>query len=188
MIKNGIAFCIDDESGVIKNAYAKCMPSEVRNKVIEDAVSQTESCKVLKIGERFTGRIYKISLNGRIFGKYIIIETGSEKKIYLPYNTDIYSKFNPIPHRTVSILRTADGYDICVGPRFLDIDERIEGIFHPAMRKIDETLSLIFIGDHEIKVPKDVASEAFSFFIAKNDIISISRNKTGYEVSPAKSF
>ena len=188
LIKNSIAICIDDEPGVIENAHAKCMPLEVRNKLIEDAISQKESCKVLKIGDRFTGRINKIRLNGRIFGKYIIIETDFEKKIYLPYNNEIYSKFNPIPHHTVSILRTADDYAISVGPRFLDIDERIEGIFHPAMRKMDETLSLIFIGDHEIKVPKDVAGKAFSLFMAKNDIISISRNKTSYEVSAVKSL
>jgi len=188
LIKNGIAICIDDESGVIENVYAKCIPSEVRNKLIEDAVSQKESCKVLKIGERFTGKIHKISINGRIFGEYIIIETDFEKKIYLPYNNKIHSKFDPIPHHTVSILRTTDDYAISVGPRFLDIDERIEGIFHPAMGKIDDTLSLIFIGVHEIKVPKDVASEAFSLFMEKNDIISILRNKTGYEVSSAKSL
>ena len=188
LIKNSIAICIDDESGVIENAHAKCMPSEVCNKLIEEAVSQKESCKVLKIGERFTGKIYNSSRISKIFGEYILIESDFEEKIYLPYNKEIYSKFDPIPHHTVSILRTADDYAISVGPRFLDIDERIEGIFHPAMGKIDETLLLIFIGDHEIKVPKYVASAAFSLFMAKNDIISISRYKTGYEVSPVKSL
>jgi hypothetical protein len=189
LIKNSIAICIDDdESGVIENAHAKCMPSEVCNKLIEEAVSQKESCEVLKIGERFTGKIYNSSRISKIFGEYILIESDFEEKIYLPYNKETYSKFDPIPHHTVSILRTADDYAISVGPRFLDIDERIEGIFHPAMGKIDETLLLIFIGDHEIKVPKDVASAAFSLFMAKNDIISISRYKTGYEVSPVKSL
>ena len=184
LIKNSIAICIDDESGVIENAHAKCMPSEVCNKLIEDAVGQKESCKVLKIGERFTGKIHKLSLNGKIFGEYILIESDFEKKIFLPYNREIYSAFDPIPQHIVSILRAADGYKICVGPRVLDVDERIEGIFYH-IRKIDENLSLILIGNHEIKIPTNVASKAFSLFLAKNDVISISRNKTGYEVAPA---
>jgi hypothetical protein len=45
LIKNSIAICIDDdESGVIENAHAKCMPSEVCNKLIEEAVSQKGMC------------------------------------------------------------------------------------------------------------------------------------------------
>ncbi|MDD4162134.1 MAG: hypothetical protein PHW87_06605 [Methanothrix sp.] len=77
----------------------------------------------------------------------------------------------PIPQHTVSILRAADGYKICVGPRVLDVDERIEGIFYH-IRKIDENLSLILIGNHEIKIRTNVASKAFSHFLAKNDVIS----------------
>jgi hypothetical protein len=82
-------------------------------------------------------------------------------------------------------LRTADGYRICVGPRVLDIGERIEGIFF-GTKKIEEDSALILIGDHEIKIPSEVASKAFSLFMAKNDIISILRSKTGYEVTPVQ--
>jgi hypothetical protein len=185
LIKNSLAVCIDDESGVVENSHAKRMPSKVRNKLIEDAVCQKESCKVLKNGERFTGKIYKLGHYGRIFGEYILLESDFEEKIFLPYNKEIYSVFDPIPRGTVSILRIADDYQICVGPRVLDIDERIEGRFH-TMRKIDENLSLILIDEYEIKIPTDVASKAFSLFMAKNDVISISRNRTGYEVAPAQ--
>jgi hypothetical protein len=184
LIKNSIAICIDDESGIIENAHAKCMPSEVRNKLIEDAVSQKESCKVLKIGERFTGKICKFSLIGKIFGEYILIESDFERKLFLPFNKEIYSVFDPVPRRTVSILRTVDGYRICVGPRVLDVGERIEGIFFD-MRKIDDKSSLILVSDHEIKIPTDVASKAISLFPTKMGAISISRKKTGYEIAPA---
>ena len=185
LVKNSIAICIDDESGVIENAHTKCMPSEVRNKLIEDAVGQMESCKVLRIGERFTGRIYSLCLKCENFGEYILIESDFGKRIFLPYNMEIYSVFDPIPYHTVSILRTADDYKICVGPRVLDIGECIEGRFGD-MRKIDENLSLILIGCHEIKIPNDVANDAFSLILAKSDFISISRNKTGYEVTPVQ--
>jgi hypothetical protein len=183
LIKNGIAICIDDEPGVIVNAHTKCMPSEVLNKLIEDAVSQKESCKVLKNGERFTGRIYKSSSIAKIFGKYILIESDFEEKLFLPYTREIYSAFIPVPRQTVSILRIADEYKICVGPRILDVGERIEGMFFD-MKKIGEKSALLLIGDYEIKIPSEVASKAFELYMAKNNVISILRNKTGYEVKP----
>jgi hypothetical protein len=185
LVKNGIAICIDDESGIIENEYTKCMPTEISMKLIEDVVSRNESCKVLKIGERFTGRIHKLRLVGKKFGEYIILESNFDNKIYLPYNEKNYSTFDPIPHKTISILRTAEGYIINVGPRFLDIGERIEGRFGD-MRRIDKDLSLILIGNHEVKVPNDVACKVSTIFLAKNDFISISRNETGYDVSPVQ--
>ncbi len=154
-------------------------------KLIEDAVCQEESCTSLKVGERFTGRIYKLNLVGKEFGEYILLESDFDNKIFLPYNQKIYSVFDPIPHGTVSILRTVNGYRIDVGPRVLDIGERIEGRFG-ATRQMDENFSSILIGNHEIKIPKDVAGKVIAIFQAKNDFISISRNETGYDVTPVQ--
>ncbi len=185
LVKNNIAVCIDDESGIIENAYTERMPVEVRQQVIENAIRQKDSCQVLKIGERFTGRIHKFILRFNKFAEYILLESDFDNKIYLPYSEKIYSVFDPIPRKVVSILRTKNGYRIEVGPRVLDIGERIEGKFHYA-KHIDDDLSLVLIGNHEIKVPKDVAHQALTIFLAKNDFISISRNGAGYDVTSIK--
>ena len=45
-------------------------------------------------GEIYRKKIHKLSLNGKIFGEYILIESDFEKKIFLPYNREIYSAFS----------------------------------------------------------------------------------------------
>lgn len=188
LIKNGIAICIDDESNVIENTHEKCMPPEICRNLIEYYIDQKESCKVLRIGERFTGKINKLVLISKKFGEYISIECDCEKRIFLPKKGEIYSILHPVPHKTVSILRkTADDYEISIGPRFLDIGERVDGRFGDT-RKVNENLYLMLIGDHELKIPKNVANGACTLWLKKNDFISISRNETGYEVTPIQFY
>lgn len=205
--QNNIPIVPSDKSEVVLNEYDEEMPKEIRQLMIEQCLmDKNPSMLILKPGERVTGYCYEWGCS-MPFNYYLLYlddfnyrreRPNNKRIIYIPYDSyckAISIKKFDIYEKCVSILYDGLNYKISlikriediVGPRFMEVGEKIKGIFHPMGQRHQFEPYIISVGNEKIYVNSDIYAEIFKLYINQNKSrrVSISiyrKNENDYEI------